>query len=158
MPAVPEAVSERMGRRACLPQVQVHVDMALGLHRSAEHPELTKHLIVLTPAARGWAGMARPPLTDSTTQLFSKPGGRHANGGRASMNSERDKSNRRGQHKTRLNPNAGHNRRQGSGDWKQRRDRYLALAQAAASVGDAVEAENYYQHAEHYLRLMQQGA
>jgi hypothetical protein len=74
------------------------------------------------------------------------------------MNSERDKSNRRGQHKTRLNPSARHNRRQGSGDWKQRRDRYLALAQAAASAGDAVEAENFYQHAEHYFRLMQQGA
>jgi hypothetical protein len=74
------------------------------------------------------------------------------------MNSARVKSNRRRQHKTRLNPSAGHNRRQGSGDWKQRRDRYLALAQAAASPGDAVEAENYYQHAEHYLRLMLQGA
>jgi hypothetical protein len=74
------------------------------------------------------------------------------------MNSERDKSNRRGQHKTRLNPYAGHNRRQDPGDWRQRRDRYLALAQAAASAGHAVEAENYYQHAEHYFRLMQQGA
>jgi hypothetical protein len=74
------------------------------------------------------------------------------------MNSERDKSSRRGQHRTRLNPDAGHNRRQGSGDWKQRRDRYLALAQAAASAGNAVEAENCYQHAEHYFRLMQQGA
>lgn len=74
------------------------------------------------------------------------------------MNSERDRSNRRGQHKTRLNPDAGHKRRQGSGDWKHRRDRYLALAQAAASAGDAVEAENYFQHAEHYFRLMQQGA
>jgi hypothetical protein len=74
------------------------------------------------------------------------------------VNSERDKSSRRGQHKTRLHPDAGHNRRQGSGDWKQRRDRYLALAQAVASAGDAVEAENYYQYAEHYFRLMQQGA
>jgi hypothetical protein len=163
MPAVPEAVSKRMGRRACLPQVQVDVGMALGLHRSAEHLGLTKHVT----AARGcdWHGAvpggvkdAFRPLADSRTQPFSKPGGRHANGGRASMNYERDKSNRRGRHKTRLNPSAGHNRRQGSGDWKQRRDRYLALAQAAASVGDAVEAENYYQHAEHYLRLMQQGA
>jgi hypothetical protein len=27
-----------------------------------------------------------------------------------------------------------------------------------ASAGDAVEAENYYQHADHYFRLMQQGA
>ncbi len=150
---MPETVSECMGRRACLPQVQVHVGMALGLYRSAEHLELTKHV-----AWRGPGGDAFQPLTDSTTQPFSKPGGRHANGGRASMNSERDKSNRRGQHKTRLNPDAGHNRRQGSGDWRQRRDRYLALAQVAASAGDAVEAENYYQHAEHYFRLMQQGA
>jgi hypothetical protein len=74
------------------------------------------------------------------------------------MQSERDKSNRRGQRLTRLNADAGHNRRRASGDWRQRRDRYLALAQAAASEGDAVEAENYYQHAEHYFRLMQQGA
>jgi uncharacterized protein DUF4167 len=74
------------------------------------------------------------------------------------MNSERVPSNRRGRHKPRLNADAGHRRRQASGDWKQRRDRYLALAQAAASAGDAVEAENYYQHAEHYYRLMQQGA
>jgi hypothetical protein len=62
MPAVPETVSERMGRRACLPQVQVHVGMALGLYRSAKHLELTKHVIVLTPAARGRLGarMSRP--------------------------------------------------------------------------------------------------
>ena len=152
---MPEAVSERMGRRACLPQVQVDVCMALGLDRSAEHLELTKHLAWYGP---GGLKDAFRPLTNSTTQPFSKPGGRHANGGRASMNSERDTSNRRGQPKTRLNSDAGHKRRQGSGDWKQRRDRYLALAQAAASAGNAVEAENYYQHAEHYFRLMQQGA
>jgi len=30
----------------------------------------------------------------------------------------------------------------------------MALARAAASTGDATETENYYQHAEHYLRLM----
>jgi hypothetical protein len=74
------------------------------------------------------------------------------------MQFERDKSNRRGQRPTRFNTDAGHSRRQASGDWRQRRDRYLALAQAAASAGDAVEAENYYQHAEHYYRLMQLGA
>jgi hypothetical protein len=33
-------------------------------------------------------------------------------------------------------------------------DRYIALARSAASSGDRVEAENYYQHAEHYLRLL----
>ena len=31
-------------------------------------------------------------------------------------------------------------------------ERYLALAQAQAQSGDVIGAENYYQHAEHYLR------
>jgi hypothetical protein len=30
----------------------------------------------------------------------------------------------------------------------------VALARAAESSGDAVQTESYYQHAEHYLRLM----
>nr|WP_245433845.1 DUF4167 domain-containing protein [Methylocystis hirsuta] len=34
----------------------------------------------------------------------------------------------------------------------------MALAQAAKSSGDAVEIENYYQHAEHYFRLIKQQA
>ena len=33
-------------------------------------------------------------------------------------------------------------------------ERYLALAQAQAQSGDVIEAENYYQHAEHYFRSM----
>jgi hypothetical protein len=32
--------------------------------------------------------------------------------------------------------------------------RYLELAREAASRGDKIEAENYLQHAEHFLRLM----
>jgi hypothetical protein len=32
----------------------------------------------------------------------------------------------------------------------------MELARAAAASGDAVESENYYQHAEHYLRLMKE--
>lgn len=31
-------------------------------------------------------------------------------------------------------------------------ERYLAQARAAALVGNQVDAENYYQHAEHYFR------
>jgi hypothetical protein len=34
----------------------------------------------------------------------------------------------------------------------------MALARAAESTGDATETENYYQHAEHYLRLMNEQA
>jgi hypothetical protein len=33
-------------------------------------------------------------------------------------------------------------------------ERYLALAREASLAGDPVEAENFYQHAEHYFRLM----
>jgi len=33
-------------------------------------------------------------------------------------------------------------------------ERYVALAREAAAAGDRIAAENYYQHAEHYFRLM----
>lgn len=38
---------------------------------------------------------------------------------------------------------------------KRKYDSYMARARDAASVGDLVEAENMYQHAEHFLRQMQ---
>ena len=34
--------------------------------------------------------------------------------------------------------------------------RYIALAKEAASRGDTIEAENCYQHAEHYFRTMRE--
>jgi uncharacterized protein DUF4167 len=47
-------------------------------------------------------------------------------------------------------------RRQSSspGNAKSSYERYVELARAAALTGDTVETENYYQHAEHYFRLM----
>src|ERR1700693_1537389 len=33
-------------------------------------------------------------------------------------------------------------------------ERYVALAREAASAGDRIAAENLYQHAEHYFRVM----
>tara|TARA_Y100001936_G_scaffold253516_1_gene318659 strand:- start:21510 stop:22010 length:501 start_codon:yes stop_codon:yes gene_type:complete len=33
-------------------------------------------------------------------------------------------------------------------------DKYLALAREATTGGDPVKAENYYQHAEHYFRVL----
>ena len=33
-------------------------------------------------------------------------------------------------------------------------ERYIALAREAATSGDRIAAENYYQHAEHYFRVM----
>lgn len=39
---------------------------------------------------------------------------------------------------------------------KRHYERYIALAREAASAGDPIEAENFYQHAEHYLRTMRE--
>ncbi|MBY5402210.1 DUF4167 domain-containing protein (plasmid) [Rhizobium sp. WSM1274] len=39
-----------------------------------------------------------------------------------------------------------------AGNAKQRHEHYLALAREKALSGDRIEAENYYQHAEHYFR------
>ena len=40
------------------------------------------------------------------------------------------------------------------GNAQQVVDKYQALAREAATAGDPVMAENYYQHAEHYYRVM----
>ena len=39
-------------------------------------------------------------------------------------------------------------------DAKKNYEHYMALARVAAPTGDAIEIENYHQHAEHYFRLM----
>lgn len=39
-------------------------------------------------------------------------------------------------------------------DPHSRYERCLALAREAAAIGDAVQMENWDQHAEHYLRIM----
>jgi len=59
---------------------------------------------------------------------------------------------------TRQNVAAGH-RQNGSGANAHRNyERYLALAREATLNGDIVEAENFYQHAEHYFRVMRERA
>lgn len=37
---------------------------------------------------------------------------------------------------------------------KQNLDKYLGLAREAVTTGDRITAESHYQHAEHYLRLI----
>jgi uncharacterized protein DUF4167 len=41
-----------------------------------------------------------------------------------------------------------------SANAKQRYELYLSRAREAQLTGDAVDMENWYQHAEHYLRVM----
>jgi hypothetical protein len=62
------------------------------------------------------------------------------------------RSRRPMQNGTRPEPNKGSQSAQRS------YERYIALAQAEALSGNIIAAENYYQHAEHYFRLMSANA
>ncbi|MET0651525.1 MAG: DUF4167 domain-containing protein [Hyphomicrobiaceae bacterium] len=44
----------------------------------------------------------------------------------------------------------------GSGNASRNHARYLVLAREATLAGDTIEAENCYQHAEHYFRVMRE--
>jgi hypothetical protein len=74
----------------------------------------------------------------------------------AALNTKRNNVIRRAQHRAPLRPGPSRGPRQDFGSWQRSRDHYLALARTAASTGDAIEAENCYQHAEHYFQLMQE--
>jgi hypothetical protein len=39
---------------------------------------------------------------------------------------------------------------------KRKYEHYMALARDAASASNAIEIENFYQHAEHYLKQMRE--
>jgi Domain of unknown function (DUF4167) len=52
------------------------------------------------------------------------------------------------------NSNGSRDRPRGFQNAQKSYERYMAMAQAEILNGDVVAAENYYQHAEHYLRSM----
>ena len=54
----------------------------------------------------------------------------------------------------RWTPSAARTQSNGYPNAQRSYERYLALAQEEARSGNVVGAENYYQHAEHYFRLM----
>ena len=58
----------------------------------------------------------------------------------------------------RSNPRPTGNRRNdhASANALKNHQSYLALAREAASRGDTIAAENFYQHAEHFLRLLKE--
>ncbi len=71
------------------------------------------------------------------------------------MNMQHPKSNRQFSNRSkRWTPNAVRHESSGSQSAQKNYERYIALAQAQVQAGDRVGAENYYQHAEHYLRSM----
>ena len=67
------------------------------------------------------------------------------------------RSQGRGIGRTNGNPRTQRNRNNGPavrGNARQVMEKYLALAREASSSGDRIAAEGYFQHAEHYYRLM----
>lgn len=44
-----------------------------------------------------------------------------------------------------------------TGNARQNYERYVGLAREAAVAGDSVQMEHWYQHAEHYYRMMNSG-
>lgn len=45
-----------------------------------------------------------------------------------------------------------------AGDARANYERYITLARDSVSFGDAVQTENWYQHADHYLRMSREPA
>ena len=77
------------------------------------------------------------------------------NGPKTMMNTHRPKSARPFANRSKQwRSNGGSPDWRGSQNAQRSYERYLALAQAQAQSGDVIGAENYYQHAEHYLRSM----
>jgi hypothetical protein len=54
-------------------------------------------------------------------------------------------------------PNVAARQRQNcAGNVQRNYERYLTLARDATLAGDSIEAENCYQHAEHYFRVLRE--
>jgi hypothetical protein len=80
------------------------------------------------------------------------------NGQKTTMNTHRPKSARPFANRSKQwTSSVARTEPRGSGNAQRNYERYLGLAQTQAQSGDIVGAENYYQHAEHYFRLMASG-
>ncbi len=79
---------------------------------------------------------------------------RHGTSGRRQRNRNNNNNGRRNnQPRTQVYDSNGPDVRI-RGNAHQVAEKYLALAKDATSAGDIIIAENYYQHAEHYIRII----
>src|SRR5579872_5207739 len=80
--------------------------------------------------------------------------GRHHNGGGGGHQHQQQQGNRpRPPHRMQTFESSGPSVKI-RGNAYQVFERYIALAREAAASGDRIAAENLYQHAEHYFRIM----
>ena len=78
---------------------------------------------------------------------------RHGSNSRRSRGRNGNNNNRRGNSKTQTYDSNGPDVRI-RGNAFQITEKYMTLARDAASAGDTILAESYYQHAEHYQRVI----
>lgn len=79
--------------------------------------------------------------------------GRHHNGGGGHHQQQQQGNRPRPPHRVQVFESSGPSVKI-RGNAYQVFERYIALAREAASAGDRIAAENLYQHAEHYFRVM----
>ncbi|HKX09482.1 MAG TPA: DUF4167 domain-containing protein [Stellaceae bacterium] len=79
--------------------------------------------------------------------------GRHHNGGGGHHQQQQQGNRPRPPHRVQVFDSSGPSVKI-RGNAYQVFERYIALAREAASAGDRIAAENLYQHAEHYFRVM----
>jgi hypothetical protein len=161
MPDLPVAVSERVGRRADLPAMQVDSGVAERRPPVTAHARFQNSLAPKRPhdklqafdrassAASTRAGDHLPVTEEGIAMLNNRPKNpRHQRRGASFPDRARK-------------PEAKKNGRPPADqavNAKRNYERYMALARAAALSGDVVETENLYQHAEHYFRVMREQA
>jgi hypothetical protein len=144
LPLLPAAVREFVGGRAGLAQVQIDDDMALGLREPAFMRRSSRERDISTkPSIAGNVPAANITL-GPTLQEAS-----HLTTNRRNQTHYRQK---------RTHSQQARSGRTTSANWRQLRDQYLARAKTASDAGDAIAAENFLQHADHYLRLIQGAA
>lgn len=140
LPDVPSGVRERVGRRADLPPVQVDRGLAFRLSRPLQRRDRVQPRMPRTSQAVGSKAGRATSYDHLTTEETS-----------LSTNRGRRPQQRRQQADSRQ-PHGGPNHK---ANWQRLRDHYLLRARAALDGGDRIEAENFYQHADHYFRLIQ---
>ncbi len=90
-------------------------------------------------------------LTSTSKEGMSLSSYRMRRGPNAKQSQGRGNGRTGGNHRSQTSGKTGSAVR---GNARQVMEKYLALAQEASSAGDRIAAEGYFQHAEHYFRLM----
>ena len=76
----------------------------------------------------------------------------------AKRESRRLKTDQRKRRNQKQQSRRGHrapNKLNNRANWQRKLDHYLQRARAASEAGDRIEAENCYQHADHYFRMIE---